>query len=340
MYDIEKKISGKSAGVELIEENRRLSTSKQLQFRDAGLYFHSSVDGQLDGVADTKFRMAAPDSEIQGLASTVVLNCGRGMALDGFPHNDVTLTEQAAAFCKVADGASFANLAVSGAEAGYGANYQLFPGTEVINDAVYFGKAAQFGAIYMDISATVGVYNADAITWEYYNGTAWTALTIIWDMTDTTANDGKRPFQQDGYIIFSAPTDWAESTIDTQEAYWIRARVSAAEITTIPLTNNVEHKTFAFDAATKMPYAGTIGRGVFAFETVSGSTDHTDVILVNGTSGACSAIKVITKEKKDVAIADFALTVAKDDVIGLFCTDEDGTTEYAGGTLQLNLVRA
>ena len=143
MYDIAKKISGKAAGVELIEENRRFSTTKQLQFRDTGLYFHSSVDGQLDGVADTKFRMAAPDSEIQGLASTVILNCGRVMAENGFPHNDVTQTEQAAAYCKVADGSSFANLAVSGAEAGYAAKaYEICMEDSLKNKAAVTPAAA------------------------------------------------------------------------------------------------------------------------------------------------------------------------------------------------------
>jgi len=332
MYDVKKRIEG--------EGDRGIPVDNKFNFRDSAIYIQSSTNGQLDLVADVKIKVNAPDTEVVGLADTITIDCGRVMHATSFPHNDVTQTEAAAAFCKVADATVFTNLAVSGAGAGYTANYQLFPDTEAINDAVYFGKATVFGAIYMDMSATVAVHNDDSITWEYYNGTAWTALTIVWDETDTTANDGLRPFQADGYIFFSAPTDWAANTVDSQSAYWIRARVSAAEITTIPLTNSVEHKTFAFDAGNKIPYACTIGRGLFAFETVSGSTDNTDVILVNGTSGACSAVKVITKAKKDVAIADFALICAKDDVIGLFCTDEDGTTEYAGGSCLFNVIRA
>ena len=105
------------------------------------------------------------------------------------------------------------------------------------------------------------------------------------------------------------------------------------------MTNSKEHQTFAFDAGTKLPYAGTVGRGRFHFETASGSNNDTKVILVNGTSGACSAIKTITKAKIDVVIADFALTAAADDVIGFFVTAEDGSTEYAGGTCELTVTR-
>lgn len=268
---------------------------------------------------------------IMGLKGTV--------AEFSFPHNVITLTEQAAALCKVEDGGSFANLAVSGAEAGYTANYQLFPDTEVANDAVYFGAAAPFGAIYMDMSATVATYGADAIVWEYKNKYGWQTLTIIYDHTDADDQDGDRPFQQDGYIIFSAPTDWVKATIDSQEAYWIRARVSAAQITQIPLTDSKEHQIPSAAAACEVPSRGTIGRGRITFQTASGANNDTKAILVNLTSGAASAIKTLTKALQEIEVADFALAVAKDDAIALFYTQEDGTTEYADGIAELRLVR-
>ena len=331
MYNIKNKIEG-VGDIDIPSDNK-------LNFRDADLYVTSTTDGQLDLVADTKIKINAPDTQIVGLKDVITMGCGRVVAVSTFTYNNVTQTEAAAAFCKVQDGTAYLNLAVSGGGGGYAANYQLFPGTEVIGDAAYFGKATPFGAIYMDMSATVGIYNGDAITWEYYNGTTWDTLTLLWDVTDTTANDGKRPFQGDGYILFSAPTDWASTTVDTQAAYWIRARVSAAEITTAPLTNDVEHKTFAFDAGTKVPYAGTASRARFEFETASATNNDTKLILVNGTSGAASAIKTLAGGKIDIAVTDFALTVAKDDVIGFFITAEDGTTEYAGGTCELTVTR-
>lgn len=255
-----------------------------------------------------------------------------------FAHNEITLTEQAAALAKVEDGGVFLNLAVSAGGAGYASNYQLFPDTEAVNDAVYFGAVAPFGAIYIDIG-TAAVYGNDAIVWEYYDGLGWKALTIIYDHTDADDKDGDRPFQQDGYIIFSAPTDWKKVTVDSQEAYWIRARVSAAQITTIPITNSVEHKLPSAPAATEVPSDGVIGRGRITFGTKSGSAADTKAILMNLTSGAASAIKTLTKAKQEIEVADFALVVAKDDALAMFYTVEEGTTEYANGIAELRLLR-
>jgi len=258
-----------------------------------------------------------------------------------FPHNEITLTEQAAALAKVEDGGVFLNLSVSGGGGGYTANYQLFPDVDAINDAVYFGAVAPFGALYMDMTATVQTYAADAITWEYYNGLGWKTLTIIYDHTDSDDQDGDRPFQEDGYIIFSAPTDWVKTTVDSQSAYWIRARVSAAQITIIGLTDSLEHKLPSAPAATEVPSDGKIGRARITFGTKSTGTADTTAILMNLTSGAASAIKTLTKAKQEVEVADFALIVSKDDGIVLFYISVDGGgTEYANGIAELRLVRS
>ncbi|MCK5018089.1 MAG: hypothetical protein KAS32_13615 [Candidatus Peribacteraceae bacterium] len=258
-----------------------------------------------------------------------------------FCFNETTNTEAAAAFCKTYDlsATEYQNVATSGTGAGYAANYQLFPDTEQINDAVYFGAATPFGCIYTNVAATIATYSADGITWEYWDGNAWATLTIIYDQTDSDDQDGDRPFQEDGYTIFSAPSNWKSCAVDSQTAYWIRARLSAASLTQIPLLDSVEHYTVAFDAATKVPYACTIGRGKFNFGTVSGANADAKVILVNLSKGTCSAITTITKAKKDFEIADFAVTCDKDDEIGFFITQEDGTTEYANGLVELTLTR-
>ena len=80
---------------------------------------------------------------------------------------------------------------------------------------------------------------------------------------------------------------------------------------------------------------GTIGRGLFRFETISGTADNTDVILVNMTTGQSSAVKSITKAVADHNVANFNLEINRGDSIAFFCTDEDGTTEFAGGTCEL-----
>jgi hypothetical protein len=256
-----------------------------------------------------------------------------------FPFNNEVETEQAAAFAKVDDGGVFANLAVTAAEAGYTANYQLFPDTEVENDAAYFGGATPFGVIVIDID-TVATYGADSLAWEYWNGTAWSALTIVYDHTDSTAQDGLQSFQEDGHIIFSAPTDWAANTIDTQEAYWVRARCNATvNITQTPTTNSVEHKLISDPVAPEMPATGTIGRSRVTFTTNSASNNDTKIILCNLTSGACSAITTLTKALQINEVADFDLVVSTDDGLGIYIVQEDGTTEFADGTMEMKIVK-
>lgn len=271
--------------------------------------------------------------------SNITMGCGRVVASSSFPYDTTTNTEQAAALAKVFDVSEdeFQNLATSGAGAGYTANYQIFPDTEAIGDYAVFGYANKFGAMYVDISATGATYSANALSWEYWNGRSWITFTP-YDETDTTAQDGTRSFIADGYIIMNVGTDWASSKIDSQEAYWIRVKVTAATITQIPLTDSKEHEvTTLTNGGTVVNTFGTISRGLFRFETVSAGNNDTVMILVNMTTGQSSSEKTITKAIADADVSDFDLIVNRGDSIALFCTTEDGTTEFAGGTLELSI---
>ena len=277
-----------------------------------------------------------------GMKEIVTVGLNGTVVIDTFPFNEITQTEAAAAFAKVDDGGVFQNLATSGTGAGFTANYQLFPDTEVENDAAYFGAVAPFGAIYTDVSITVATYSADSITWEYYNGTAWTALTILYDHTDSTAQNGLQPFQEDGYTVFSAPADWASTTVDSQAAYWIRARCNATvNITQIPLLDSHEHYIITAPAASEMIVAGTIGRARINWGTKSTGTADTKIILCNLTSGVASAEKTLTKAKQEVEVADFAMVCAAGDTLAVFISQIDGGgAEYANGVAELVYVRS
>lgn len=258
----------------------------------------------------------------------------------GFPFDVETQTEQAAALAVVDDGGDLQLLSTSALGAGVAANYQLFPDVEVENDAAYFGGAAPFGVMFFDMD-TLATYAADSLAWEYWNGAAWAALTIVWDQTDTTAQNGLRSFQQDGEIIFSAPSDWASSSVNGQAGFWVRARCNATvNITQTPTTNSVEHKLISAPTAFEMPSAGTIGRARVSFVTESGAAADTDFILCNLTKGTCSAIKTLTKQLTVNEIADFALACDASDQLAVYVTNEEGTTEFADGRMEMTVVKS
>jgi hypothetical protein len=55
-------VAGNTSGGTNIE----LSTTDKVQFRDAAIYLNSSVDGQLDIVADTEIQIAATTVDLNG----------------------------------------------------------------------------------------------------------------------------------------------------------------------------------------------------------------------------------------------------------------------------------
>jgi hypothetical protein len=161
-------------------------------------------------------------------------------------------TVQANTFAVVYDDGTglYMTLNLSSTMAGglYTANFQCYPDAEAVNDAVYFGAAAKFADLYFT-NTTPGVYANDSVVWEYYSsagGGTWVALPVAgaagegYDMTDTTAYNGLRPFQAVGSLTFAPPDLWTTTIINGQLGYWIRSRVTAAQITTIPILTD-EH---------------------------------------------------------------------------------------------------
>jgi hypothetical protein len=102
--------------------------------------------------------------------------------------------------------------------------------TTTSGDAIYFGSDYKFSKIRLNVS-TAGVYSDITISWEYWNGTAWTTLTVT---------DGTSGFTVSGTneVTFTPPTDWAKTTVNGVTMYWVRAVATlgtAPSITTAPL---------------------------------------------------------------------------------------------------------
>ena len=290
--------------------------------------YHSGV---LDATKVSTTNYEGPAIVTIGLGGTVAA---------GFPFDTVTRTEATAAYCKVYDASAtsqYNNLATSATGTGYSSNYQIFPDTEAINDAIYFGNSSKFGAIYVDVD-TVGTYSADAAVWEYYDGDGWATFTPR-DNTDTTAYNGKRPFQADGYIIMSVGNDWTETTIDSQVAFWVRCRLTAATMTQAAITNSVEHAITTLNYGSRVATEGRINRLVFRWGTNSGANNDTKFYLINMNKGT-SANLTHTKEKQNFAVSlTTPLDVSKSDKLALFFYQIDGATEFANGTMEVEILK-
>ena len=100
------------------------------------------------------------------------------------------------------------------------------------NDAIYFGNTLPFYGLVLSVG-TAGVYDATFI-WEYWNGSAWTTITLYPYIGSSTT-----PWKTTGWkgYTFNAPSNWAAYDIagSPTSQYWLRARVSAfTSITTAP----------------------------------------------------------------------------------------------------------
>ena len=100
-----------------------------------------------------------------------------------------------------------------------GGNSNLFPSTQALNDAVYFGHTEIFSEIYFEITGVKG--GTWTLTWEYYNGSSWVSLTDVTDSTSSFASSGTK------IVIYAIPDDWATVAVNSRTFYYIRGRISS-----------------------------------------------------------------------------------------------------------------
>jgi hypothetical protein len=100
----------------------------------------------------------------------------------------------------------------------------LFPAGAALNDYCAIGFATTFAAIGITLT-TLGV--GGTLAWEYWNGSAWTALTT----TDSTSG-----LTATGTVTFTPPGSWASTTLNGTAAFYIRARVTV-HFGTVPIAS-------------------------------------------------------------------------------------------------------
>ena len=99
------------------------------------------------------------------------------------------------------------------------ANDHLYmPATEAVNDKCVIGHDEPFSQVKITVG-TAGV--GGVVAWEYYNGSAWVALTDVTDSTNSFKTAGTST------VTFAVPSDWATTTLGSiGPYYYIRARVT------------------------------------------------------------------------------------------------------------------
>ena len=111
---------------------------------------------------------------------------------------------------------------------------------EDTNDYLYLGHAERFDMAIFDLD-TSGSYGA--LTWQYYNGSAWTTFipaSARYQLDPDDNEGGQYGFSKDGGEEF--PTNvlagWATNAVDSITKYWVR--VSAASVSTVATVKRIQ----------------------------------------------------------------------------------------------------
>ena len=108
-----------------------------------------------------------------------------------------------------------------------GTAFAVFATAAATSDIIYIGCSNKFHGLITDLFVT-GV-GTPTVTWEYYNGTTWTAFTP----TEETTNASK--FTAEGKFTWSALSAWTGNSVNSsQTLYFVRGRFSAGAYTTSP----------------------------------------------------------------------------------------------------------
>ena len=119
---------------------------------------------------------------------------------------------------------------------------------------LYLGNDSKFDMAVFDVD-TAG--SLGALTWQYYNGSAWTTFVPASGRYEIDPDDdegGQYDFSKDGVEIFppNLLSDWATDAINSETKYWVR--VSTASVTTAPTIKRIQMRPYAAYCTTKDVY--------------------------------------------------------------------------------------
>ncbi len=99
------------------------------------------------------------------------------------------------------------------------AGFDYFPDAAQVNDALYFGHTPRFDDLWVWVGTPFAAASV-TFAWEYWNGSAWTALEVM-DGTNGWSATGQR------IISFTPPDDWRETVVNGLTLMWVRCRIAA-----------------------------------------------------------------------------------------------------------------
>ena len=119
---------------------------------------------------------------------------------------------------------------------------------------IYLGHASKFDMAIFDVD-TAG--SLGALTWQYYNGSAWTTFVPASGRYEIDPDDSagaQFDFSKDGAEIFppNILSDWATVAINSSTLYWVR--VTAASVATAPTIKRIQMRPYAAYCTTKDVY--------------------------------------------------------------------------------------
>ena len=124
-----------------------------------------------------------------------------------------------------------------------------YPPVPTVFDAMIFGFRYPLSRLTVDVdTAGVGAY---VLTWEYWNGSAYAALSGVTDGTSGFKTAGTND------VTFTVPADWTAS--GAKSYFFMRARVTTVGFTTIPLLSQA--------------WSSIAHQGLYQWKTITGDFD-------------------------------------------------------------------
>jgi hypothetical protein len=194
---------------------RHVGNSTGTNHFQLGLTAGSGVDqegsdgGTIVATGAAPFRIEAIDSDVDAVNYYGVTMLGPDALYDNPLRNVKHEDNSGASFTDISSDATGPDLAI----------VELMPATEAVDDATYFGADEIFYNLGLDLSTgKAGTWTG---IWEYWDGSAWSALTDVTDDTDNFATTGAQT------VDWSIPDDWATTAIDSDTRYWVRFRIDS-----------------------------------------------------------------------------------------------------------------